>query len=203
MATIKVIFFGVSVMGLLLGLAWNMTSRDAYEGAQYRVIVEEGAFELREYPELVLASTPMRFEGTPDDGSFMRLFRYISGDNEAKEKIAMTVPVFMDKEQAGEEGQDGRMGFVLPRKVAEAGAPEPQREDVQLKRRPAGTYAVRRFSGRLDRAASEKAEAELRQWIAKRGWEAVAGVEVAGYDPPWTPGPLRRNEVLIPLDSAP
>jgi hypothetical protein len=25
-------------------------------------------------------------------------------------------------------------------------------------------------------------------------------VEFAGYDPPWTPGPLRRNEVLIRLN---
>jgi hypothetical protein len=25
------------------------------------------------------------------------------------------------------------------------------------------------------------------------------GVETAGYDPPFTPGPLRRNEVLIRL----
>jgi hypothetical protein len=23
--------------------------------------------------------------------------------------------------------------------------------------------------------------------------------EFAGYDPPWTPGPLRRNEILIRL----
>jgi hypothetical protein len=26
-----------------------------------------------------------------------------------------------------------------------------------------------------------------------------SGVETAGYDPPFTPGPLRRNEVLIRL----
>jgi len=27
----------------------------------------------------------------------------------------------------------------------------------------------------------------------------TSGVETAGYDPPFTPGPLRRNEVLIRL----
>ena len=25
-------------------------------------------------------------------------------------------------------------------------------------------------------------------------------IEFAGYDPPWTPGPLRRNEILIRLN---
>ncbi|MFM7516668.1 MAG: heme-binding protein, partial [Pirellula sp.] len=28
------------------------------------------------------------------------------------------------------------------------------------------------------------------------------GVETAGYDPPFTPGPLRRNEVLIRIKKA-
>ena len=33
-------------------------------------------------------------------------------------------------------------------------------------------------------------------------WIAIAGpadAELAGYDPPWTPGPFRRNEIPIRL----
>jgi hypothetical protein len=36
-----------------------------------------------------------------------------------------------------------------------------------------------------------------------KGLEGVSVAESAGYDPPFTPGPLRRNEVLIRIqDSA-
>jgi hypothetical protein len=32
------------------------------------------------------------------------------------------------------------------------------------------------------------------------GLTADVDAETAGYDPPWTPGPFRRNEVLIRID---
>ena len=86
-----------------IGIAACATSRAGYETARYKVIRTEGAFELREYPELKIATT-LR---DADNARFMRLFRYIDGGNAAKEKIAMTTPVFM---------ADGKMAFVLPEK---------------------------------------------------------------------------------------
>jgi hypothetical protein len=52
--------------------------------------------------------------------------------------------------------------------------------------------------------AAKEAEAKLRSWMESKGLVAdvaqdTSGVETAGYDPPFTPGPLRRNEVLIRL----
>ena len=47
----------------------------------------------------------------------------------------------------------------------------------------------------LNRAA--KRERELRAWMAENKLVAEGDAEYAGYDPPWTPGPFRRNEVLI------
>ena len=44
-----------------------------------------------------------------------------------------------------------------------------------------------------------KGEEQLRSWIRQKGLNANGEVELAGYDPPWTPGPFRRNEVLIRL----
>lgn len=61
----------------------------------------------------------------------------------------------------------------------------------------AGKFAVIRFSGWLtDKVASEK-EVELREWMTGKNLAGSTTSETAGYDPPWLPGLLRRNEILI------
>ena len=127
----------------------------------------------------------------------MRLFRYISGDNEAKQKIAMTTPVFME---AQTEADAGQMAFVLPKDVAKQSAPLPASENVNVERRPAGKYAVIRFSGYMNQESISVAEKNLRDWLNDNQIQASNEIEFAGYDPPWTPGVLRRNEVLIRVE---
>ncbi len=73
---------------VVLTTAWAMTSRVGYESADYQLIESDGNIEIRKYPELVLAATTSDLDSQGRDGSFMRLFRYISGDNQAKQKIA-------------------------------------------------------------------------------------------------------------------
>ena len=60
--------------------------RAGYDSAPYKVVRTDGNFEVRDYAALVLVETPMRGA----DGSFMRLFRFIGGNNAAKQKLAMT-----------------------------------------------------------------------------------------------------------------
>ncbi len=93
---------------------WTFTARSAYESAAYDVVQSDGPFEVRDYPDLVMATTPMRFAAQGNDGSFNRLFSYISGANDDNQKVAMTTPVFMDWESTDGSGQ---MGFVVPRSV--------------------------------------------------------------------------------------
>jgi hypothetical protein len=38
--------------------------------------------------------------------------------------------------------------------------------------------------------------------MAAKGLEGDASAEAAGYDPPFTPGFLRRNEILVRLKDA-
>ncbi|MGA1130094.1 MAG: SOUL family heme-binding protein, partial [Chthoniobacterales bacterium] len=77
--------------------------RHGHRNPDYKVLSQDGKFEVREYPALTLVRT------TSGDGDFMRLFRYISGGNEAEQKIAMTAPVLMKH-----EGEDTGMSFIVP-----------------------------------------------------------------------------------------
>ena len=183
-------------LGLISVLGWNMTARAAYETAQYEVIEKDGDIEIRQYPDLMLVSVDTGEASQGRDGSFMKLFRYISGANIAEQKIAMTTPVFMEDEHARSQG---KMGFVLPQDVAAAGIPAPEATDVKIRKRSGGRFAVIRFAGQLNSATAREKEAELRKWLDANGIVGEEFAESAGYDAPFTPGPLRRNEVLIRL----
>lgn len=187
---------GVVFIALAAYFGWKFVARGAYETAGYTVVQADGQFEIRKYEDLTMATTDMQFQSQGDDGSFMRLFQYISGANDQQQKVAMTTPVFMQPET---QATPGEMGFVIPKNVAQRRVPAPSNRDVQLRERPGGKYAVIRFAGRLNRDVIADAEAQLVKWMDEQSLTRDGAAEVAGYDPPWTPGPLRRNEVLIRL----
>ena len=194
----KMTYLGVVILLTFGGIfTWNLTARAAYESAEYAVVETDGPCELRDYPDLMLVSTDMRFDSQGSDGSFMRLFGYISGENEPSQKVAMTTPVFMEPEA---DESTTQMGFVIPKRVAEEGIPEPTSSDVEIRKRLGGKFAVVRFAGQLNETTRSRAEQRLRAWMAKKSISGIAAAESAGYDPPYKPGFLRRNEVLIRLE---
>ena len=171
------------------GLTWwfYKTSRAGVPNADYIPLRTEGKIELRRYPELVVATTPMQ----GDRGrSFRRLFRYIDRGNENQQKIAMTSPVLFDRSGAA-------MSFVLPPGLTAESAPDAADGDVEIETRPAGTYAPIRFSGNVDENAEREALRTLREWMLAEDLPEEGDPIAAYYDSPMTPGPLRRNEILI------
>ncbi|QDT89283.1 SOUL family heme-binding protein [Gimesia algae] len=185
-----------AVLVLLFYFGWKLTARNAYESARYTVIETDGSYQIREYPDLMLVSTDSKAQAVDRDGRFMRLFRYIDGANQQEQKVSMTTPVFMDPEN---KPSDRQMSFVIPQQTAAQGIPVPTGENVRIQQRKGGRFAVYRFSGRMNQATTAKAEQKLQDWMKQKGLSQTGSVESAGYDPPWTPGPLRRNEVLIRL----
>ncbi len=169
-----------------------VTSRAGYETAKYEVVEKDGDFEIRRYEAHVVVATPMA-EGS-QNGSFGKLFQYISGKNLGEKKIEMTTPVFMP---ASDSGEPGEMQFVVPAEVAEAGAPAPSDASVKLGRMEAGNYAAIRYSGVARQEDRKKHLEMLRARLLELKLEAVGNPIYAGYDPPWTPGPMRRNEVIL------
>ncbi|MAT10040.1 MAG: SOUL heme-binding protein [Rhodopirellula sp.] len=188
---VYMVFAAVSLVLLYAG--WKLTSRNAYESAKYSVVKIEENIEVRAYPDLMMATTDYQ-PRLGNNGSFGRLFQYISGGNKSNQKIAMTTPVIM---QPGSSREQGAMSFVLPEKVAGTNIPQPESKRVTLNKRPEGLFAVIRFSGRDEQELIAKQSALLKEWILDNHYEMIAEPEFAGYDPPWTPAPLRRNEILI------
>ena len=183
----------VVVSGLFIaGCAFT---RFGYETPSYRVSRKSGAFEVREYGALTVVTAPMGATGQGRDAAFMRLFRYISKGNEDAAKISMTTPVLM---AADAVPNGGAMSFIVPAKVAASHVPAPRDAELKVSQMKPARYAVIRLGGR-DADEIVKAERRLRAWAAEAGLQVEGGAIVAGYDPPFTPGFMARNELLLRL----
>ena len=186
----KPLFVLIIIGGILLTvpLVWLIrNSRANTETAPYKVLRTDGAFELRDYPALTLATTPMN--DARGSGAFGQLFGFITGKNAKSEKIPMTTPVLIDPSHT-------TMSFVMPHSVVQKGVPEPK-DNVSLHPMGPGRYAVLRFKGRGDDKNQKVAAEQLSAWIRAQNLAAESEPIFAYYDPPWTPIFLRRNEVML------
>ena len=177
----------------------------------YKVVVSEEEFEIREYGELLLVETQV--DGSypeAQDKAFRRLFKYISGENKPKTKISMTAPVILsdvDAEVAGElpfiseKTNDGwRMSFVLPDTFTSDNAPKPTSEFVVLRKVPKKQVATVTFTGRWTIANFKEHSDALQDWLDKKDFKAASVARGAAYNPPWAIPFLRRNEIHIEID---
>jgi hypothetical protein len=196
----------------LLTFAESVTSvfgvRFPYEQPHYAVVQDLGrGVEIRRYEvRLAIEATvddPDREKATSQ--AFGLLFRYITGANERTQKIAMTVPVRTEPERialtAPVQTTDGTgrisMRFILPRAVAEAGAPAPADPRLHLVQVPETVIAALRYSGIATEAVRDRKGDELKNVLAKSGWTPAGTVFQLSYDPPFTIPFLRRNEVAV------
>jgi hypothetical protein len=85
-------FFPPACVAIIVVLATSTAM--AIEEPRFKVLEKDGSFELREYSPYIVAETRVE-AGFEEAGNvaFQRLFRYISGNNIAQQKIAMTAPV--------------------------------------------------------------------------------------------------------------
>lgn len=164
-------------------------------------LVEDGPFAIRQYPELIVAETVVK--GAADrkaaqSEGFQRLADYIFAKSRPGEKIAMTAPVLIDRAGTDADEDRWRTRFIMPDGYSREALPDtPDRVDIAAL--PTRRVAVISFSGIWTEDMLATKEAELRAWLTARGEEGSDKVEYAFYDAPMIPGPLRRNEILIPL----
>jgi SOUL heme-binding protein len=182
----------------------------ATEEAPYKVLRTDDPFELREYPPQILAEIIVDgdLEGAGTK-AFRPLFRYISGDNTSRGKIAMTAPV--SQEQTGEkismtapvsqQRAEGKwaVSFMMPASYTMETLPAPDDPNIKLRQVPARRVAAVRYSGFWSEEKYLLHKEKLEKWITDNRYTVTGEPVWARYNPPFTLWFMRRNEILIPV----
>lgn len=181
------------------------------EQAAYTTLTADGDFEIRDYPSLVVAEvTRAGNRKSSVNQGFRPLAAYIFAKERKGEPIAMTAPVTQEKRETiamtapvtqtpDENGDKWTIRFVMPSNYTRETLPRPAGSDVRIEEMPARLRAVIRFSGVATDSLLAAKEAELRKWMVSRNMRAGGVPTYAYYNAPWTPGFLRRNEVLLDI----
>jgi hypothetical protein len=184
----------------------------AIEEPAFRSVLKDGAFEIRDYPALVAAEVTVTGKQREAAGKGFRLLAgYIFGANSRKQRIAMTAPVaqeptvktiaITEPEVQIQKANQWIVRFTMPSSYTLETLPEPNNANVRLLTTPAGRLAVIRFSGWAWPADVVAKTAELSAWMERRHLRPTGSASLAQYNPPWTLWFLRRNEVMIPIET--
>ncbi len=158
-----------------------------YETHSYKTMLSEDNFEIREYDPVMKA----RAYSNTGNNNFMKLFRYISGNNEKNQKIPMTTPVYMKEDKNG-----SLMEFVLPSTLNENNASQPLSQDVELYMDHGGVYASITYSGYSNNKKRNKYTSQLNKKLEKMNIDKIGDFVHVSYDSPYK-FYNRRNEVII------
>ncbi len=216
------IAFGVGICVLVGILIGPVRSAFAVEEPAYRVVQSGDEYEIRVYEPMILAEVHMTgdHQGSLNSG-FGILADYIFGNNtdrasiemtspvmrqeaSSSRKIAMTAPVMSrESEDAGmSENTEGHViTFVMPAEFTMETLPKPNNDRVVIREAPAKRYAVVRFSGHAREGLVEEKQGALIAALQQDGLVWTGMPILAQYNPPWTPGPMRRNEIMLELES--
>ena len=192
----------------------------ATEEPAHTVSLQDGSFEVREYPALVAAEVSV--SGNRDEAAsagFRLLAGYIFGGNTRRQSIAMTAPVVQSQQASQTEGRGESIAmtapviqtenagawtvrFIMPSSYRIDTLPTPNDARVKLIALPPSRYAVIKFSGLAKADDIEKQTAELQRFIVKHKLSPIGPASLARYNPPWTLWFMRRNEIMLPLETA-
>lgn len=201
----------VVALSAVVAGGWILVVNNVEQPA-YEVVRRDGPFEVRNYPELVVAEVKRggaRREAV--SAGFRPLANYIFAKDRVGAAISMTAPVTQEREKIAmtapvtqmrsevEGSESWNVNFIMPSEYKLQDLPKPAKRDVTLRELPASRRAAIKFSGvATDELIAEK-EARLIQWVSEKGYKATGNPIYAYYNDPFTPGPLRRNEVMLYL----
>ena len=185
---------------------------------KHELVSREKGYEVRDYQGYVVAEVVM--PGPWRDAlyaGFRVLFDYIQGKNEGRVRISMTAPVLSGspekipmtapvlQEPASVSGGPDASGgyaiaFVAPEGYTAETMPVPKDDRIRIREVPPHKSAVLRYGGWTNAEEVREKTETLRGMLARDGWKPVSAFRSAQYNPPWTPPPFRRNEILVEIE---
>ncbi|MBY0473424.1 heme-binding protein [Patescibacteria group bacterium] len=199
----------LAVMFVLWTLWGYLSSR--VEQMSYVVEKKADGYEIRNYPAHIVAQTTVQ---GPYDEALSEGFRivagYIFGGNAKKERVAMTAPVTERSTSsqkiamtapvlATTKGESHVISFGMPRSYTLDTLPVPTDSRVQIVEVPAQKMAALRFSWFRSDTRIQQMQKNLLSSLSRDGVEVVGAPQYAGYNAPWTPPWMSRNEVMVEI----
>jgi hypothetical protein len=168
------------------------------ETIHYDVLKKLDRIEIRQYPTVVFAIV----KNHDEDSSFGLLFRYITGENKTKSRIAMTTPVIISekiKMTAPVITRKNYMAFAVPSTYTVETVPIPVNPEIKIEGQPKKHMAAIRFSGRTTAARVQKYIQELITVLKTHKIQMKNEPVLMRYNSPFIPGFLRRNEIGVEI----
>ena len=167
---------------------------------EFKVLQSYKDFEVREYQPCVLAEVKVAAQySTASSAAFGSLFRYISKGNKGSQKIAMTAPVIATQKDKRANENVWFVSFVMPSGSKFGHLPHPNDPQVILRELDAETCIAASFRGRATEEVADKKIKELRAAAAKENIALSYETRICRFDPPFKPGFLQYNEIVIPV----
>lgn len=166
------------------------------EEPEFKITTQKESVETRFYSSFIVAETVVKQEdrGEAVREGFKILVKYIQGENQKQEEIAMTAPVmqnYLNKEKSWV------ISFVLPKKYTRVSeAPKAQSNLIKIKQIPEKKVIAVRFSGLISDANISAKDKELRDFAKENSIKLKGTPTYAFYNPPWTIPFFRRNEII-------
>jgi len=202
------------ILSIIVGLIiiWSLVGyfTSNAEQAKYSVITKANGYEIRNYPAHIVAQTVV--EGVSVNGDafnkgFTIIAGYIFGGNVKKQSIAMTAPVVaqgssekiaMTVPVTGKaEGNSQVISFVMPSGYTLETLPTPNDSRIKLVEVPEQKIAALTFSWYRTDTRFEKMKNQLFADLARDNVTVIGTPIYAGYNPPWTPPWMNRNEIMV------
>ena len=177
-------FWKYSLILLLLNI--NFVMAQGYETQSYKVIRTFSDGEIRFYPKVMKVKTNNK-------SGFSSLFRYISGNNSEQEKISMTTPVHMNK-----NNESHIMEFVLPKRFNTNNTPLPLGSDVHVYQSEAGYFAAFKFGGYTNLKKEQIIAEKGKSILMENNIKFTDSPIVLVYNSPYNFF-NRKNEILFPI----
>jgi hypothetical protein len=166
---------------------------------EFTVIQSYDGFELREYLPCSIAEVKVSADySSAGSVAFRSLFGYISQGNKRSEKIAMTAPVISAQKADKSADDEWFVSFVMPAGSTKADMPDPNDPRVVLRQLSAETCIAASFRGKASAELATKKVVELRALAVKEKIALSDETRICRFDPPFKPGFLQYNEIVIP-----